>query len=231
MTTALLVRHGRSTANTAGVLAGRTPDVHLDDVGRQQAATLAARLADLPLAAIVSSPLERTRETAEPMLAGRDPGLLRLDDRLGEAAYGEWTGRTLKELAKEPLWKAVQGHPSSVTFPGGESMLGMQERAVAAVRDWNARLGPDAVWVAVSHGDVIKSVVADALGMHLDSFQRIVIDPCSVTVVTYTDLRPFVARLNDTGAGFAAYLPRPKRRGRARKGAPDAAVGGGAGPS
>jgi broad specificity phosphatase PhoE len=124
----------------------------------------------------------------------------------------------------------VQNHPSAVVFPGpeGEPLRETQARAVAAVRDWNARLGPEATWLACSHGDVIKAVVADALGLHLDGFQRIVVDPCSVTVVRYTELRPFVARVNDTGGDVADLLPAP-RKGRRRKASSDAAVGGGAG--
>ena len=89
-------------------------------------------------------------------------------------------------------------------------MRGLQARAVAAVRGWNAELGPDATWLACSHGDVIKAIVADALGMHLDQFQRIVVDPCSVTVIRYTELRPFVVRLNDTGGSVADLMP-PKK--------------------
>jgi probable phosphomutase (TIGR03848 family) len=184
----------------------------------------------VPLAAVVSSPLERCRQTAEAVLAGRDLPL-QTDDRLGEARYGDWTGRPLKELVKEPLWKVVQQHPSAAVFPGadGEGLAQTQARAVAAVRAWNAALGPDAVWLACSHGDVIKAVLADALGLHLDQFQRIVVDPASISVVTYTDTRPFVVRMNDTGGDVAALVP-PKRKGRRRRRSDsDAVVGGGAG--
>ncbi len=226
MTTVLLVRHGL-TAMTGPLLAGWTPGVHLDDRGREQAAALAERLRPVPVAEVVSSPLERCQETATALAAGRDSEV-RTDDRLGECRYGDWTGQELKKLAKDPLWKVVQAHPSAARFPGGEALRETQARAVAAVRERNAALGPDATWVAVSHGDVIKAIVADALGLHLDLFQRIQVDPCSLTVVRYTDLRPFVARLNDTGGSVADLLP-PKRRGRRRSS--DAAVGGGAGAS
>ena len=124
----------------------------------------------------------------------------------------------------------MQSHPSSVVFPGpeGEALRDTQARAVNAVRDWNDRLGPDATWLGCSHGDVIKAIVADALGLHLDQFQRITIDPCSVTVIRYTELRPFAVRVNDTGGGVTDLLP-PKKKGRRRKASSDAVVGGGAG--
>ncbi|NEK85729.1 MSMEG_4193 family putative phosphomutase [Blastococcus saxobsidens] len=229
MTTVILLRHGRTTANAGGVLAGWMPGVHLDETGSAQVRAVGERLAKVPLAAVVSSPLERCRQTAGAVLAGRELEL-QADDRLGEARYGDWTGRTIKELAKEPLWKVVQQHPSAAVFPGpeGEGLAQTQARAVAAVRDWNARLGPDAVWLACSHGDVIKAILADALGLHLDSFQRIVVDPASISVVTYTDTRPFVSRINDNGGDVSALIRTP-RKGRRRKASSDAVVGGGAG--
>jgi probable phosphomutase (TIGR03848 family) len=231
--TVLLVRHGL-TAMTGPVLAGHTPGVHLDERGRAQAAAVAARLAPVPLAAVVTSPLDRCVETAAAVLADRDLSAS-MEPRLAEVRYGDWTGKPLKELARQPLWRVVQAHPSAAVFPGpeGEALAGAQARAVAAVREWDARItaepGPDAVWLACSHGDIIKAVLADALGLHLDLFQRIVVDPCSVSVVRYTDTRPFVLRVNDTGGDVAALLP-PKRRSRRRKPAADAVVGGGAGP-
>jgi probable phosphomutase (TIGR03848 family) len=232
MTTVLLVRHGRTTANASGVLAGRTPGVELDDRGRAQAAALAARLAAVPLAAVVSSPLERTRQTAEALLADRKDTPLHIDDALNECDYGHWSGRDLKTLAKEPLWKTVQAHPAAAVFPGGEAMAAMSARAVTAVRRWNEQLGEHATYAVVSHGDVIKAIAADALGMHLDLFQRLQVDPCSVTVITYTATRPFLLRLNDTGGDVAALIPpkRPKRASSRTRTAPsDAVVGGGAG--
>ncbi len=226
MTTVVLVRHGL-TAMTGPVLAGWTPGLHLDERGEKQAAAVAERLRQLPFAALVSSPLDRCLDTAGAIAAGRDLAL-QVEQRLGECRYGDWTGKPLKDLAKDPLWKVVQNHPSAVTFPGpeGEPLRETQNRAVAAIRHWNAELGPDATWLACSHGDVIKAIVADALGLHLDQFQRISIDPCSVTVIRYSDLRPFVVRVNDTGGGVADLLP-PKKKGRKRSS--DAVVGGGAG--
>jgi probable phosphomutase (TIGR03848 family) len=230
MTTVLLIRHGRTKANADGVLAGWTPGVVLDEKGREQARALGVRLADVPLAAVVSSPLERTQETADLMLAHRSDAVVRhVDERLGECRYGDWTGGSLKHLAKEPMWKVVQLHPSAAVFPGpdGESMADMQHRAVTAVRNWNERLGADATYAVVSHGDVIKAILADAMGMHLDQFQRIVVDPCSVSIVRYTPLRPFLVRSNDTGGDLSGLRPPAKRR--RRRTTSDAAVGGGSG--
>jgi probable phosphomutase (TIGR03848 family) len=218
--TLLLVRHGL-TEMTGPVLAGWTPGVHLNDRGRTQAAELAARLAPVPLDLIVASPLERCQETAEAVVAGRDGLQVRTDDRFGEVRYGEWTGRPLEELAKEELWKVVQAHPSAVRFPGGEAMADAQHRAVTAVREWNEGLKPDATFLVCSHGDIIKSIVADALGLHLDQFQRIQVEPASLTVIRYTEMRPFVVRLNDNGGKVDDLLAKSGQDS-------DAPVGGGA---
>lgn len=241
MATVFLVRHGQTKANAEGVLAGWSPGIALDEVGGEQAERTAARLAPVELQAVISSPLERTIQTADAVVAaqagaGRMP-ICRIDDRLGECQYGKWTGRRLRDLAKEPLWRTVQEHPSAVVFPGGESMLQMQHRAVSAIRELNAEFGEQAVYAVVSHGDVIKAVLADALGMHLDAFQRIVVDPCSVSVIRYSQRRPFVLRTNDTSGQYqplavASEKPhRSRRRGvLGRRGdSSDAAVGGGAG--
>src|SRR5216683_7713497 len=238
VTTVLFVRHGL-TALTGPVLAGWTPGVVLDDRGRAQARALAARLAQVPLHAIVTSPLERCRQTAEAIAAASTldgsppihPPPIHEDERVGECRYGDWTGKQIKKLAREPLWRVVQAHPSAARFPGpdGESILDMQHRAIAAVRDWNARLGQDATYAICSHGDVIKSLIADSLGMHIDQFQRIQVDPCSLTVIRYTPLRPFLVRMNDTGGGAEGLVRLPKASQGTRHGASDAVVGGGAG--
>jgi probable phosphomutase (TIGR03848 family) len=224
--TVLLLRHGRTAANASGGLAGRQP-VELDDSGRSQAVAAGERLRTLPLAAVVTSPLIRCRQTLELAVPDITPAV---DDGLTECGYGDWEGQPLKKLAKEPLWRVVQQHPSAAVFPNGEAMAAMSARAVAAIRRWDAAVseqhGPDALWLACSHGDVIKAIVADALGLHLDEFQRIVADPASVSVIRYTPTRPFLVRLNDT-ADLSALVP-PKRR-RRRRSSSDAVVGGGAG--
>jgi probable phosphomutase (TIGR03848 family) len=230
MSTVLLVRHGL-TAATGSALTGHTPGVPLDERGREQARSVATRIAALPLRAVVSSPLQRCLETAE-IIAAAQPGALVVepDERFIECRYGSWTGRPIKELAREPLWRVVQQQPSAARFPDGESLSEVSARAVEAVRDWDARLGPDAVWVACSHGDVIKAIVADALGLHLDQFQRIVADPCSVSVIRYTDTRPYLLRGNDVGGDLAMFSPPKRRRGRkSSAGGAEATVGGGAG--
>ncbi|MGH3871494.1 MAG: histidine phosphatase family protein [Pseudonocardiaceae bacterium] len=226
----ILLRHGRSTANVAGVLAGRTPGVALDEHGQAQAQTLVERLAPLPLAALVSSPLQRCRETVTPLAQARGAEVT-VDDRFVEVDYGQWTGRQLHKLGKEPLWKVVQTHPSAAVFPGGEGLAALQARAVAAVREWDAKLaaehGPQVMWLVCTHGDVIKAVLADALGMHLDGFQRIVANPGSISAVSYTETRPFVQRVNDSGGELQSLVP-PKRR-RRRRPSSDATPGGSTG--
>ncbi|MFF4602262.1 histidine phosphatase family protein [Streptomyces sp. NPDC001339] len=230
MPTLILVRHGRSTANTAGVLAGRAPGVALDEQGAAQSAALPARLAQVPLATVVSSPLQRCRETVQPLLEARPRLALHIEDRITECDYGDWSGRKLAELHDEPLMEVVQRHASTAAFPGGETLRAMQARAVDAVHDWNARIaeahGPEAAYAMCSHGDIIKALVADALGLHLDHFQRISVEPCSVTVIRYTRLRPYLVRLGDTG-DFGSLAPRDD--GAVAADGRDAAVGGGTG--
>ncbi len=236
MTTVLLIRHGRTSANTAGVLVGRTSGVELDEAGVKQVSELAGRLSGVPLRAVVTSPLRRCRQTAQAVRSAQSDGcVMAVDQGLVECAYGEWTGRPLRELSKDKLWSAVQHQPSAVRFPGGEAMSEMSARAIGAVRGWDARMeaqhGPDAVWAAVSHGDIIKAILADALGMHLDSFQRLVVDPASISIVRYTAARPYVITANSTTVDLAAFLSPPPKKARGSRSKPpdDAAVGGGLG--
>jgi probable phosphomutase (TIGR03848 family) len=226
MATVILVRHGRTTANVQGVLAGRAAGVLLDDVGRGQAARTGERLAVVPLVGVVSSPLERCVQTSEIILEKQaSPSVVSIEEYITECDYGEWQGRSLSELAREKLWSVVQTQPSAAEFPGGESLAAMQARSVAAIRRhdavFEAEHGAGAVWAAVSHGDIIKSILADALGMHLDLFQRINVGPASVSIVRYGANRPEVIATN-TDSGDLSWL-------RASAPTADAPVGGGAG--
>lgn len=230
MPTLLLLRHGRTTANTAGVLAGRSPGVSLDDYGAAQAAALPARLAGVPLAVAVHSPMRRCEETLRPLLAARPELPVHAEERIIECDYGEWTGRPLAELGKEPLMATVQRQPAAVTFPGGESLRAMQARVVAAAREWDARVASDhgekAVWLMCTHGDNIKAIVADALGLHLDLFQRIVPHPASVTAIRYGSV-PLLLRFGDTG-DLGEFVPDTRAAERDAEQDTEAPVGGGA---
>ncbi|MEZ5094920.1 MAG: MSMEG_4193 family putative phosphomutase [Nocardioides sp.] len=229
MATLVLVRHGRTSANAAGVLAGRAAGVRLDEAGQEQARRVGRRLSGVTLAAAVTSPLERCRQTARLALASQPRALAPLvESGLTECDYGSWQGRPLKELARERLWRTVQATPSAVAFPEGETMAAMQARAVAAVRRHDVAVtgnhGPGTAWLAVSHGDVIKAILADALGLHLDLFQRIHVDPGSISLVRYSAGAPPTVLAVNTHEGDLYWLTRQHRR---RRGA---VVGGGAGP-
>lgn len=235
MATVVLVRHARSTANAGGVLTGRLRGVHLDETGRSQAHHAGKRLSSVPLSALVTSPLERCKETARALAAEQQQPVTMVSERgLVECDYGDWQGRPLKELAREKLWKVIQRHPASVTFPGGEAMAAMSARAVAAVRRHDALVeaehGPGAVWAAVTHGDLVKAILADALGLHLDQFQRLHVDPSSMSVIRYAPEAAYVLQSN-SHEGDLAWLA-PRGRGSSRRRAPGSGVvGGGAGPS
>ena len=197
----LFVRHGK-TPTTGSTLPGRAKGLHLAEEGRTQAEAVAARLADLPrVDAVYASPLERTRETAAPIAKAR--GLkVQVERGLLECDFGEWTGSQLKDLMKLPEWRTVQRYPSGFRFPGGESFTEMQGRITGAVASLVAR-HKGGVVVAVSHADPIKAAVADALGTHLDLFQRIVVSPCSVTAVAYGSGGPAVLTVNHTTGSLA----------------------------
>lgn len=233
--TVLLLRHGRSTSNTAHTLAGRSVGVDLDDRGREQAGQLIERIGWLPIRAIIRSPLLRCERTVDPLAAALGLAPV-VDERISEVDYGSWTGRKIGELVKEPLWAVVQQQPSAAVFPGGEGLAGVQARAVAAVREHDRRLadehGGDVLWIACTHGDVIKAVLADALGSHLDSFQRINADPASVSAIRYTTVRPFVIHVNHTGAALSIAPADEKSQASSHDGgvpAGDGVVGGSTG--
>jgi probable phosphomutase (TIGR03848 family) len=230
--TVLLVRHGHSSANGEGILAGRLPGIHLTDRGREQADQLADRFRGLAVVRVVSSPLERCLETAAPIAAAVGVEVT-VDDDLQECAYGAWTGRPLGELAKEPLWATVQDDPETATFPSdhgyaAESLRGMSDRVVAAVRRHDAEVqessGDAALWVAVTHGDLLKAVLAEATGSGLGRFQRFTADPASVSVVRYGGRHTFLLTANDVTPDLARFQAKPEAPG-----VGDAVVGGGAG--
>jgi probable phosphomutase (TIGR03848 family) len=196
-TTILLVRHGQ-TPTTGTKLPGRAPGLHLADKGRDQADAAAARIARLEkVTAVYASPLERTRETAAPIAKAlglrvqRNKGLLECD-------FGKWTGSDLKDLNKLPEWRTVQQYPSGFRFPGGESFTEMQVRMTSTLTGLADRHRGETI-VAVSHADPIKAALADALGTHLDLFQRIVVSPCSVSAIWYATTGPVVLTSNSTG--------------------------------
>jgi 2,3-bisphosphoglycerate-dependent phosphoglycerate mutase len=208
MGTLLLIRHGRTEANATGILAGRTPGVVLDEVGKAATESLARRLADVKVAQVVASPLERTRETASILF--KDDKNVALEDRFLECDYGDWQGAKLSELAVHELWPIVQQRPDEMIFPNGESMNDMSARASTAAREWDAKLtgdhGDKVVWVAVSHGDIIKAICADAMGLPLRKFQSLMIEPASVSVIHYSESGSAVSKLNDTGSEWLTKL-------------------------
>lgn len=193
----VLVRHA-VTAETGRMLSGQTTGIDLSDEGRAQAEAVADRLSGLPIAAIYASPLERTRQTAEAIAAPHGlpivdvPGLIDFD-------VGEWTGRELKELAKDDLWRVIQAAPSRVVFPGGESLAGMQARAVAAL-DSIIAAHPGELVVVATHADIVKAVIAHYVGLHFDFFQRLVVSPASVTALAFHGPFPMLLAFNDTGS-------------------------------
>ena len=197
MTQILLIRHAVNDVMKSKKLAGRMSGVHLNEEGQQQAEALAERLRDLPITAIYSSPLERTSETAAPLAAALNLDVIPRSGLL-EVEYGEWTDRSLDELSKLEIWRVVQIYPSGMRFPGGETMRGMQARVVDEL-EWIANQHPRAVVAVFSHADVIKAALAHCLGIHLDQFQRISIDPVSVSVIALSQFGPRVVRVNDNG--------------------------------
>lgn len=203
MTLVFLVRHAHSTANEENILSGRLSGVHLSEKGKAQARALSTRLSDLPLKALRTSPLDRCIESISPWFKrtiqtdSNSKLVLKIDEDLVEADYGTWSGRKLRALSKDPLWKDIQKRPSRVTFPRGESISAMQLRGIRAVENSLKVRGKGHI-LLVSHGDVIKSILAHALAMNLDDFQRIVIDPASVSVLDFSNSTPRVLLLNDT---------------------------------
>lgn len=211
----VLIRHAHSEANAAGILSGRLPNVHLSEKGIKQAVDLAQRLGSFPVAQLRISPMERCFETVQPwindVLIPRSKNFAPvIDHNISEVDYGDWSGKKLSILSKNKMWKTVQESPSRMYFPSGEGIGQMQARALQSVHEL-AKLKNKGAAVIVSHGDVIKAIVASALGIHLDEFQRIVIDPASITVIEYSGIKPRVLLLNDTRGHVSDLLQALKR--------------------
>jgi probable phosphoglycerate mutase len=211
----VLIRHAHSEANAAGILSGRLPNVHLSEKGVAQSENLAVRLGSFPLSSLRISPMERCFETISPwinsvVLPNYPKFQPELDPNLTEVDYGTWSGKKLAMLSKNKLWKIVQESPSRMYFPDGEGIAQMQARAMTSVHEAVSAKGKGSA-VIVSHGDVIKSIVASALGMHLDEFQRIVIDPASVSIIDFSTTKPRTLLLNDSRAVVTELLVEPKR--------------------
>ena len=211
----VLIRHAHSQANALGVLSGRRPNVHLSQQGIEQANDLARRLGNFIPNEIRISPMERCIETITPWLHQQSVSRKVeikpiMDEGLTEVDYGDWSGKKLSTLSRNKLWSIVQNTPSQMYFPQGEGLLHMQTRAMHTIHSNIKRLKSKTL-VIVSHGDVIKSVVASTLGMHLDEFQRIIIDPASVSVIDFSDSKPRVLLLNDTRAEITELLTSKKR--------------------
>ena len=211
----VLIRHAHSEANAAGILSGRLPNVHLSEKGLEQSEHLAVRLGNFPVATLRISPMERCFETISPWINSivlpNNPRFEPIiDQELTEVDYGTWSGKKLAVLSKNKLWKIVQEAPSRMYFPNGEGIAQMQSRAMTSVHEAVSTKAKGAA-VIVSHGDVIKSIVASALGMHLDEFQRIVIDPASISILDFSTTKPRVLLLNDSRSVVTELLVAPKR--------------------
>ena len=193
MTTIYLVRHG-VTSHTGQKLTGWMEGVHLTEDGKREAAATAEYLAEVPFKAIYSSPIDRTRETAE-IIAARHEIEVTITRGIGEVQYGKWTNRSLKTLSRTKLWSTIQRWPSAVRFPEGETLREVQTRAVDEIERLREK-HPDETICCVSHADTIKLIVAHYLGVHIDLFQRIFIGPASVSVVHIGDSGPQVLALN-----------------------------------
>ena len=193
----VLLRHAHSIANEKNLLAGRTAGITLSKTGEEQAKDLIARLGAIQFDQVAISPLQRCRETIDPWLTSTGAkSRIVVDDSISEVDYGSWSGKTLSSLRRKAQWKVVQDFPSQMTFPEGESLLEMQGRALSGFYRLNAVKGKGPR-LLVSHGDVIKSIVAHCLGMHLDQFQRLVIEPASLTIIDTDSGTSRLVRFND----------------------------------
>jgi probable phosphomutase (TIGR03848 family) len=195
LTRIILIRHGVNDYIAARRLAARLPGVHLNEQGRAQAEALARRLADVPLAAVYSSPLERTVETAQPLAASHGLSVVVVEG-IGETDCGEWTGRLVDEVSQTELWRQILVYPSGVRFPGGEGMADVQKRMVTALESLR-QAHPGQTIAVVSHSDPIKTALAYYIGLHLDLYHRLVISPASISELEFTPYGPRLLRCND----------------------------------
>lgn len=194
-----LVRHGRTPANEKGILAGRTKGIFLDDTGIKQAEAVAKSLSQIRFKKIIVSPMERCQQTTKIIITGMDktPKPV-IESGINECDYGDWSNKKLSSLRGKPLWKTIQEKPSLVQFPNGEKMNQMLTRVKNAIFEHALKLKSDENLLVVSHGDPIRSFIADCLGIHLDNFQRITIDPCSVSVVIISNDNVQVVSVNNS---------------------------------
>jgi len=213
MPTILLIRHGENEYVKKGRLAGRLPGVHLNENGRKQAEEIAKTLENAPIKAVYSSPLDRTMETAEPI--ARVKGLEIIPrEGLTEIDFGEWQDKTLKSLQRLKLWKVVQGRPSMMRFPGGETFAEAQHRVVQELNSLASQHEPHDLIVCVSHSDLIKLAASFYLGQPLDLFQRIMVGTASITTLHIQENHAVVVNLN---ASPSFQLPQPPKKRESKK--------------
>lgn len=209
----ILLRHAHSVANSAGVLSGQLPGVALSKEGRKQAESLITRIGRSPFHSIRVSPMQRCEETIKPWITSNKVQSFdnyMIDSGIIEVDYGSWSGRKLSGLRREPMWKLIQSKPSKVRFPNGEKLSGMQRRALQSVDEayLSKREGNH---LFVSHGDVIKAMIAGLIGLHLDEFQSLVIDPASISILDFDGEKARLVLFNDTTTTIANLLTHSKR--------------------
>lgn len=211
----LLIRHAENEYVAKGRLAGRLPGVHLNDKGKQQAESLATALVKAPIKAIYSSPMERCKETAQPLAAALD---LKIAPREGliEVDFGDWQDKTLKQLRRRKLWKVVQGNPSRMQFPGGETFSNAQQRIVQEVETLAQEHSPKDLIACFSHSDLIKLAISYYLGQPIDLFQRIMIAPASISTLHLGKMGAQIINVNHSAANYPSFQhsskPEKKRK-------------------
>ena len=209
----VLLRHAHSTANNSGVLSGQLPGISLSKEGKRQAEGLINRIGPTSFDSIRVSPMQRCEETIRPWIESqnaRDISRYLIDDGLIEVDYGKWSGRKLSSLSRDPLWKVIQSSPSKVKFPEGERISSMQKRALVSIHQAFSE-SKNGSHLFVSHGDVIKAIVAGLLGLKLDQFQSLVIDPSSLTILDFDGEKSRLVVFNDTHSDISQKVSQKKR--------------------